>query len=269
MATGSTNIIIKPFDVNDLDDIGRRWKSWQMYLLDYFKLKKIVDDAERLINLRVLGGLDLAEHIRETMPDETSYEKVVTDLTKEFTPLKTLSSSVAQYRRLYQYEGESFDKFAARMKTEAIKCDFPRDSTDISQQLYTGSNSAEFKRSYLSEQYKTGVRPTREETIKLGQLAEVLQQEMRTGQVDRNSRINQLAADADVEAELRAEIAALRAAQRHQEEQQDNGVEAELRAEIAALRATSRPDWATQRQEQPPSKPTSTTKFSKSTGSST
>ena len=120
--TGATSIIIRPFDNSDLDDIGRRWKSWQAYLIDYFNLKKISDDAERLIQLRVLGGLELADFIRETYPDETSYKKVVAELDKEFAPLKTTTSNITQYRRLYQFDGESFDKFAARMTKEAIKC---------------------------------------------------------------------------------------------------------------------------------------------------
>ena len=212
MALNATNVSVTmvAFNTNDIDDIGRRWKSWRAYLEDFFDLKGVNNDADRLVQLRVLGGQDLGDKIRETFPTERSYTVVADALTAEFTPPTTVTSSEALFRRLYQFEGESFDSFTARVKKEAIKCEFPANSGDVSHQLFAGRSSAKYREKYLDRQYELGRRLTRDEAILLGKREEVKEQELHAGRTEHAQRVNMVHDTASVEAELRAEITAAR-----------------------------------------------------------
>ena len=118
------SVSIAPFDTNNnARDIAQRWSDWTLFLDDYFALQKVTQDADKLLQLKVYGGASLARIVRNDFKDVTIYKDVIDGITKQFSPVTVAPTSVSDFRKIAQYEGETFDSFVARVTAAAVACD--------------------------------------------------------------------------------------------------------------------------------------------------
>ena len=164
------NYKIVQFDPLNLDDIGIRWEDWEAHLTDYFAYKKLTDDAERLVQLRVVGGLALGRLIRKTYPTATSYRTVVDGLNRRFAGPKT--TDVGQFRRMRQFDGEAIDAYFARAELVAQKCGFTDVDAELALQIYEGASSEAFRGKYFDKHHADKRFQTLEETMAMARLDE-------------------------------------------------------------------------------------------------
>jgi hypothetical protein len=110
---------IQKFDTEFTDDIEKRWNRWKTNLNRYFAIKKIGEAAAKINHLFFLGG-DGIEDIYETVADDNdSYEQVIEKIDARVRPKTNTELHIQQFRKIVQYDHETFEDFVQRLQYKA------------------------------------------------------------------------------------------------------------------------------------------------------
>ena len=150
---------IAPFDCKgNSSALGTRWKKW-FKSFEYFLLAKGVEKADQKRALLLHTDVqELFETLQdpgsgEGVEDEaTVYEKTVRTLNAYFITKLNEPYERHLFRKMCQREGESVDKFIARLKQQADNCNFVNPDVDIRDQVIDKCRSASLRRKLLGKE---------------------------------------------------------------------------------------------------------------------
>ncbi|XP_011858920.1 PREDICTED: uncharacterized protein K02A2.6-like [Vollenhovia emeryi] len=137
--------------------VGQRWERWKRSLHIYLEASGIKCPIKKRATLLLLGGSVLQE-IFYNLPDanaETSRETdafavAVRKLDDYFIPKQSKVYERHVFRLLKQEEGEKFEKFLVRLRTQAVKCKFEKPEEHLIDQITEKGTSTELRKKILT-----------------------------------------------------------------------------------------------------------------------
>lgn len=140
--------VFPPFDVEEFSTIATRWTKYKKRFQNLCIAMNVVNDKQKLamflnyVGERVNDIYDslLTEH-------EETFTNAIELLDAHFKPQSNTSVEIYNYRKLTQMQDEKLHQFYARLRTQALKCDFG-DSLDVElkRQIEHGTNMALLRR---------------------------------------------------------------------------------------------------------------------------
>lgn len=150
MSTVIGNFSIDHFDCRNQADINRRWTRWLNHLNLFFTYTKVVDDADKINQLRLFAGGELDEIYNQNQTDDETYAQVCTRISNRFNPTVTAQLNRYHFRNVEQFDEETFDDFVARVREAAKLCQFAnREDTEIGDQIIQRCQSEKLKSHFL------------------------------------------------------------------------------------------------------------------------
>lgn len=127
---GILNNVVKPLNCNS-ENITIEWEDFKNQLDLLFKLKGVDKPEEKKSLVLLLGGQDL-RRICATLPEEegrgnsvsNEYGIFLNKLDEFFIQKRSKRFERHIFRGLKQKEGEKFDKFVLRLRSQSLKCEW-------------------------------------------------------------------------------------------------------------------------------------------------
>ncbi|MES9884606.1 MAG: hypothetical protein ABW185_27490, partial [Sedimenticola sp.] len=113
-----------------------------------------IDNKKRKKALLLHYAGDEVFEIHDTLPDtgdDGDYDKTKSALEKYFKPQVNKEFEIFEFRRMKQYESETVDQFATRLRQKAENCEFSDRDSEIKSQIIQGCTSVSLRRKALKE----------------------------------------------------------------------------------------------------------------------
>ena len=106
-----SDVVIKEFDTEDIDDIAKRLERWSKNLKRYLAIKKVTDNSMKISHLFLYGGNGL-EDVYESIAEEgEEFDDIIKKLDAHFKPTSNTNLHIHQFREMTQFDEETFDTF--------------------------------------------------------------------------------------------------------------------------------------------------------------
>lgn len=159
-----TDVGIKPFlcEMIEKASIRGEWEKWLRSLELYLAAEEIGEKKKKRDKLLHLGGAQLQEvafnlsgAIEEDPTQDKDIFKILVDkLTEYFSPTRNSVFELHVFRSLKPHEGEMFNKFVLRIRHQATKCTF-------------GKNTRSYRHKHDRQDYRSlGTARSEEKTVK-------------------------------------------------------------------------------------------------------
>lgn len=141
----------------DAQDLRREWEEWHRSFELIAEMRNIDSQHEKLVTMLAYGGRGLQrifynlkpvpeEVVPEPVkvplmpPEFPEYDNAIKRLKKFFVGKRNDRVELEVFRSLKQAEGESFNQFVLKLRTQASRCEFgEREETEILQQITMGA----------------------------------------------------------------------------------------------------------------------------------
>lgn len=153
------------FDMSDNTSLSQRWKRWMRCFTFYIDAKGLAVDKQKKALLLHSAGPEVQD-IFETLADPgvpgglaegqedtaTDYEKAVRTLDSHFIPTINTPYERHVFRKIAQTEGETMDQYVARLKQQAVNCEFGAGQEEhIRDQIIDKCKSNVLRRKFLEK----------------------------------------------------------------------------------------------------------------------
>ena len=132
------NLSLAPFNPEPHDSCATRWDRWLKRFNNFVVAKDITDDKRKQAMLLHYGGEEVFE-IHEALSVEghemDDFAKLTTKLTEYFAPKRNTEYEVYLFRQTVQQQGETLDKFYARLLQMSKNCGFSDATREIKSQI--------------------------------------------------------------------------------------------------------------------------------------
>ena len=157
------DIKMKAFSTSDdVEETGRLWSKWKKESTTRFRYFQIENDEDRIDALNIYRG-DLIEELINTLPDvqtsesseavQSEYDKVIAKLDNYFTPLVNIDSARSKFAEMSQNIGEAMSQYHVRLRTQAVKCNFPDISDAIRSKILQSMRDGVLRREAMVKNY--------------------------------------------------------------------------------------------------------------------
>ena len=109
------------FEIDDQEDLGKRWSRWHKKLERYFEIKEITDERLKITHLFFFGGDDLEDKYEMDANANDNYANIIAKLTAIFVPVNTEQMHDHQFSFLSQFDHELFDEYVTNPKSESMR----------------------------------------------------------------------------------------------------------------------------------------------------
>ena len=147
---------------DDVEETGRLWSKWKKELTTRFRYFRIENDEDRIDALNIYGG-ELIEELINTLPDvqtsesseavQSEYDKVIAKLDNYFTPLVNIDGARSKFAEMSQNIGEAMSQYHVRLRTQAVKCNFPDISDAIRSKILQSMRDGVLRREAMVKNY--------------------------------------------------------------------------------------------------------------------
>lgn len=141
---------------------------WKSMVEDYIVAQGIVRPARKLAVMRVMGGIELVELLRdlpESDGDGDVYEMGLAKLDEYFTQMFNPIQEKMEFRKMAQNPGEKIKEFVVRLRKKARTCSFSDPEKEIFEQLIQGTLDVNVKRKALRQRLMNVEQVVEEGTI--------------------------------------------------------------------------------------------------------
>ena len=186
----STAIAFEEFDVTELDDINMRWVKWLFKIEKYMERQSIAQSEKKILEVFMHGGYELEQIYNQYKEEGDDYAAVKKKIADHFNPPSNVHLNRYKFRNIQQQEGETFDEYAMRVRTNAKVCKFTDEDSECVSQIIQRCLSSTLKDKALTA--KTA--PTLKGIIELGRLDESIRSQIKqipTSEVNVNQVLHQ------------------------------------------------------------------------------
>ena len=130
------------FDVEEFSTVAIRWTKYKKRFENLCVALNVSNDKQKLAMLMNYVG-ERVNDIYESLltNEEETYNNAVSILDKHFKPQSNVSVEIYNYRRMEQLSDEKLHQFYARLRTQALKCDFGANlDVELKRQIEHGTN---------------------------------------------------------------------------------------------------------------------------------
>lgn len=134
----------------------------------YLQTKNLRSPADELAYLKIIGGLELIDLLKNLPPsnppgvwrfvsliENDEYKDALSRIDDYFEQAKNPVQKRYEFRSIMQNDGERMKEFVLRLRTQANKCEFDNIEKEVMDQLITGTRDHQIRRRALMNKYPT------------------------------------------------------------------------------------------------------------------
>lgn len=124
---------------------------WKEMINDYLLAKNIIKPERKIAVMRVIGGSDLVELLRDLPGTEAEdeFEQGIAKLSSFFEQMANPIKERMEFRKLAQNQGEKIKEFVVRLRKKVRSCQFSEPEKEIFDQLVNGTTDLDLKKKAL------------------------------------------------------------------------------------------------------------------------